>query len=138
MRTWTLCAFHSLNQYPTLSEGADNVDGQVRRDKEFSSSSGRVWRKVPESDAGRVHTDTQRYKVGDVTSNGRVWRRVPAGETWSVERARTLRDTGRTNAASRIHYKFGRVVRYLLYLTVVNFFKCSLTEFHVPLLGFPE
>ena len=42
-------------QYPNLSEGADRVGGQLRGDKEcpFSgvTKSGRVWRKVPESDA---------------------------------------------------------------------------------------
>ena len=41
-------------QYPNLSEGADRVGGQRRSDKEcpFSgvAKSGRVWRKVPESD----------------------------------------------------------------------------------------
>ena len=45
-------------QYPNLSEGADRVGGQLRGDKEcpFSgvTKSGRVWRKVPESDARRV------------------------------------------------------------------------------------
>ena len=44
--------------YPNLSEGADHVGGQLRGDKEcpFSgvTSSGRVWRKVPESDARSV------------------------------------------------------------------------------------
>ena len=45
--------------YPTnLSEGADSVGGQLRGDKEcpFSgvTKSGRVWRKVPESDDRRV------------------------------------------------------------------------------------
>ena len=42
-------------QYPNLSEGADCISGQLRGDKEcpFSgvTKSGRVWRKVPESDA---------------------------------------------------------------------------------------
>ena len=42
-------------QYPNLSEGADRVGGQLHGDKEcpFSgvTKSGRVWRKVPESDA---------------------------------------------------------------------------------------
>ena len=42
-------------QYPNLSEGAGRVGGQLRRDKECPFSgvtiSGRVWRKVPESDA---------------------------------------------------------------------------------------
>ena len=41
--------------YPNFSEGADNVGGQLRGDKEcpFSgvTNSDRVWRKVPESDA---------------------------------------------------------------------------------------
>ena len=45
-------------QYPNLSEGADRVDGQLRGDKEcpFSgvTKSGRVWRKVLESDARSV------------------------------------------------------------------------------------
>ena len=47
-----------LDQYPNLSEGADRVGGQLRRDKEcpFSgvTKSGRVWRKVPESGARSV------------------------------------------------------------------------------------
>ena len=45
-------------QYLNLSEGADRVVGQLRGDKEcpFSgvTKSGRVWRKVPESDARSV------------------------------------------------------------------------------------
>ena len=45
-------------QYPNLSEGADRVGGQLRGDNEcpFSgvTESGRVWRKVPESDARSV------------------------------------------------------------------------------------
>ena len=45
-------------QYPDLSESADRVGGQLRGDKEcpFSgvTNSGRVWRKVPESDAQSV------------------------------------------------------------------------------------
>ena len=45
-------------QYPNLSEGADRVGGQLHGDKEcpFSgvTKSGRVWRKVPESDARSV------------------------------------------------------------------------------------
>ena len=45
-------------QYPNLSEGADRVGGQPRGDKEcpFSgvTKSGRVWRKVSESDARSV------------------------------------------------------------------------------------
>ena len=44
--------------YPNLSEGADRVAGQLRGDKECpfngATKSGRVWRKVPESDARRV------------------------------------------------------------------------------------
>ena len=45
-------------QYPNLLEGTDCVGGQLHRDKEcpFSgiTKSGRVWRKVPESDARSV------------------------------------------------------------------------------------
>ena len=45
-------------QYPNLSEGADCVSGQLRGDKECSfcgiTKSGRVWRKVLESDARSV------------------------------------------------------------------------------------
>ena len=45
-------------QYPNLSEGADRITVQLREDKEcpFSgvTQSGRVWRKVPESDAWSV------------------------------------------------------------------------------------
>ena len=45
-------------EYPNLSEGADRVGGQLRGDKEcpFSgvTKSGRVWRKVPKSDARSV------------------------------------------------------------------------------------
>ena len=44
------------------SVGADSVGGQLRGDKDcpFSgvTSSGRVWRKVPESDAQRVQCST--------------------------------------------------------------------------------
>ena len=51
---WALGCFQSY-QYPNLSEGTDHVSGQLRGDKEcpFSgvTKSGRVWRKVPESDA---------------------------------------------------------------------------------------
>ena len=46
------------HQYPNLSEDADSVGGQLRRDKEcpFSgvTNSDSVWRKVPEIDARSV------------------------------------------------------------------------------------
>ena len=48
-------------QDPNLSKGADRVGGQLRGDKEclFSglTKPGRVWRKVPESDAQNVGTN---------------------------------------------------------------------------------
>ena len=48
-------------EYPNLSEDADRVAGQLRGDTEcpFSgvTKSGRVWRKVPESDARSVGTN---------------------------------------------------------------------------------
>ena len=53
--TWALCCFFLVLN---LSEGADRVGGQLRGDKECPfggvTSSGRVWRKVPESNARRV------------------------------------------------------------------------------------
>ena len=56
-RAWALGCFQSY-QYPNKREGADRVGGQLRGDKEcpFSglTKSGRVWRKVPESDARSV------------------------------------------------------------------------------------
>ena len=65
---WVLGCFH-LN----LSEGADRVGGQLRGDKEcpFSgvTSSGRVWRKVPESDAGSVG-QTARNRLGLPVAQG--------------------------------------------------------------------
>ena len=62
-------------QYPNLSEGADRVGGQLRGDKEcpFSgvTKSGRVWRKVPESDARSVdHLNAMRYALA---APGVVW-----------------------------------------------------------------
>ena len=61
---WALGCFHGLiSQYPNLSEGADRVGGQLRGDKECPFSGvtkcGRVWRKVPGSDArsvGKIQT----------------------------------------------------------------------------------
>ena len=54
----TTIYFIFLPGWMRLSEGADRVAGQLRRDKEcpFSgvTKSGRVWRKVPESDARSV------------------------------------------------------------------------------------
>ena len=52
------CVLPQFYQYPNRSEVADRVGGQLRGDKErpFSgvTKSGRVWRKVPESDARSV------------------------------------------------------------------------------------
>ena len=62
-------------QYPNLSEGADLAGGQLRGDKEcpFSgvTKSGRVGRKVPESDARCVLTSRQ-YKRQRVAARGPV------------------------------------------------------------------
>ena len=56
-------------QYSNLSEGADRVGGQLRGGKEgpFSgvTKSGRVWRKVPESDARRV--DCRQRRILGIT-----------------------------------------------------------------------
>ena len=61
-------------QYPNLSEGADRVGGQLRGDKEcpFSgvTKSGRVWRKVPESDARSVGLECAHDLVGQPYMQG--------------------------------------------------------------------
>ena len=53
VHAWALRCFQ-FYQYPNVSEGADRLGGQLRGDKKcpFSgvTKSGRVWRKVPESD----------------------------------------------------------------------------------------
>ena len=65
VRVWALGCFYSHisnnnngQSNPNLSEGADRVGGQLRGDKDcpFSgvTKSGRVWRKVPESDTRSV------------------------------------------------------------------------------------
>ena len=55
------------HQYRNLSEGADRVGRQLRGDKECPFSGvtnfGRVWRKVPESDARSV---TAQFVVGGI------------------------------------------------------------------------
>ena len=58
-------------QYPSLSEGADRVGGQLRGDKECPFSGvtkyGGVWRKEPESSArsvGRQQCDTSELSPG--------------------------------------------------------------------------
>ena len=72
--------------YPNLSEGADRAGGQLREDKEcpFSgvTSSSRVWRQVPESDARSVEGP-----FSGVTISGRVWRQVPESDVRSVVRS---------------------------------------------------
>ena len=59
--------------YPDLWEGADSVGGQLHGDKEcpFSgvTNSGRVWRKVPESDARSVSSSDAccRFEYPDIS-----------------------------------------------------------------------
>ena len=67
-------------QYPNLSEGADRVRGQLRGDKEspFSgvTKSGRIWRKVPESDAqsvGHVLLISVQLSANAVSALRKVW-----------------------------------------------------------------
>ena len=104
-----LCCFYMQPyQYPNLSEGADRVGGQLRGDKEWPFSgvtkSGRVWRKVPESDARSVGSAFSlllrlssfsgpsyvgsemciRDSFSGVTKSGRVWRKVPESDARSV------------------------------------------------------
>ena len=73
------CAVSTIS----LSEGADNVGGQLRGDKEclFSgvTSSGRVWLKVRKSG-----TQCAECTFSGVTSSGRIWRKVPESDARSV------------------------------------------------------
>ena len=70
-------------QYPNLSEGADRVGGPLRGDKEcpFSgvTKSGRVWRKVPESDARSVPPTRKTKDAVDRRQNNRMLRQCPLG-----------------------------------------------------------
>ena len=81
-------------QYPDLSEGVDSVGGQLRGDKESAFSgltkSGRVWRKVPESDARSVRLDINTALVvqrdGDFAQTG-VVRHLIDDENQSLHRS---------------------------------------------------
>ena len=60
------CYLHNLTDYyPNLSEGADRVGGQLRIDEEspFSgvTSSGRVWKKVLDTDDWSVGAKLWRH-----------------------------------------------------------------------------
>ena len=73
MGAWALGCFHShYILYPNLSQGDDRVGGQLLGDEEcpFSgvTKSGRVWRKVPESDARSVGRDVEAEGPNCVTS----------------------------------------------------------------------
>ena len=61
VRAWALGCFHSHMSTQTFWNGADRVGGLLRGDKDYPFSgvtnSGRVWRKVPESDARSVPYD---------------------------------------------------------------------------------
>jgi len=69
---WALCYFHSLIiTAHTFRRAADHVGGQLRGDKEcpFSgvTSSGRIWRKVSESDATVILTwRASKYKIHEL------------------------------------------------------------------------
>ena len=103
VRAWTLCII--LCCIHSLSEGADRVGGQLRGDKECPfngvTNSGRILRKVPESDArivarGVIYPPFRRaltasvngcaeiFLISGVTSSGRVWRKVPESDALSV------------------------------------------------------
>ena len=74
------CLFPQSYQYPNLSQGADRVGGQLRGDKEcpFSgvTKSGRVWRRVPESDARSVDLALCGATLSGVTTLSRFPRMV--------------------------------------------------------------
>ena len=69
------------------------VAGQLRGDKECPfngvTNSGRVWRKVPESDARSQTPSTglRHPSFSGVTKSGRVWSKVPESDARSVSHA---------------------------------------------------
>ena len=58
-------------QYPNLLDSTDHVGGQLKADKEcpFSgvTKSGRVWRKMLESNAGSVRAIISRVNIGTIS-----------------------------------------------------------------------
>ena len=80
-------------QYPNLSEGTDSVGGQLRENKvcPFSgvTSSGRVGRMVPESDAGSLEDGAgkRRWEFGGRCRKATlgVWRTVPESHAGGLE-----------------------------------------------------
>ena len=103
VRAWALGCFHSLISTQTFRRALTAWTASVDKECPFSgvTKSGRVWRKVPESDARSV-ISTQTFRraltacggqlrgdkecpFSDVTKSGRVWRKVPeSGEGESV------------------------------------------------------
>ena len=86
VRAWALGCFHSLISTRTFRGGADCVGGQLRGDKEcpFSgvTKSGRVWRKVLESDARSVSLTVpvqppvcNHIKIPNTGSHATAWSR---------------------------------------------------------------
>ena len=80
-----------LYQYPNLLEGADHTGGQLCGDKEcpFSdvTKSGRVWRKVPESDARSVPCSLALF--GGIIQTGSIMHRMsPNLHTWTALKCR--------------------------------------------------
>ena len=69
VRAWALGCFHS----PNLLEGAGHVGGQLCGDEECPFSGvtkcGRVWRKVPESDARSVAWPVSRPQTGHAVTD---------------------------------------------------------------------
>ena len=79
MRVWTLRFSHSLIITQTFRRALTASVDRRTEIKEYPFSgvtiSGRVWRKVPESDARSVECP-----FSGVTNPGRVWRKVPESE----------------------------------------------------------
>ena len=114
VHAWAIGCFHSLISTQTFSEGTDRVGGQLCGDKEcpFSgiTKSGRVWRKVPESNAWSVGAWGTKLGSGAwdswdlitptvcsilrVESRGRVSPGWPGVELWQLTCQRSLKLLG--------------------------------------------
>ena len=83
-----LCCFHKHNSSQTFHRALTVLVDSCVEIKECPdsgvTSSGRVWRKMPESDAGSVECP-----LSGVTSSGRVWRKGSRKRVLELERAAT-------------------------------------------------
>ena len=128
LRALALGCFCSHISYPNLSEAADSVAGQLRWDKEchFSgvTKSGRVWRKVPESDARECGPDLQ-GPVRAQSGRQRQYHEWSGDSSVAARRTRDRKVAGRVVVGAMGEFSspgrlcvFGLLFRYLFHTRV--------------------